>query len=196
MIRVALTGGIATGKSHVRALMEAAGVPTIDADVLARDAVAPGSPGLAAVIERFGPDVLDAAGALDRRRLGEIVFADPAARQALERIVHPIVQRAIRDWFATLDARRHPVAVADIPLLFETGREGEFDAVVVTACDERTQLRRIVTRDGLSEEEARARVAAQMPLAEKIARADYVVRTDGPLADTEAQVRRILDTIG
>jgi dephospho-CoA kinase len=186
--RIALTGGIATGKSHVRAEFERLGVPTIDADVLARKAVESGSPGLSAVVSRFGRAVLDPDGALDRRKLAEVVFADAGARRDLERIVHPVVQRAIDDWFASLDPARHPFAIADIPLLYETGRDGGFDAVIVTACDPATQLRRVMQRDGASEDDARRRIAAQLPIEEKIRRANYVIRTDGAVSDTNQQV--------
>lgn len=190
MRKVALTGGIATGKSHVRAEFEALGVPAIDADVLAREVVAPGTPGLAAVTERFGRDVLDTSGALDRRKLGAVVFADAAARHDLEQIVHPLVRQAIDRWFASLDAR-HPFAIADIPLLYETGRDRDFSAVIVTACGPETQLRRIIHRDGLSEEEARRRIAAQIPVEEKVRRATYVIRTDGDFEETRRQVREL-----
>src|SRR6187397_2308279 len=162
MKRVALTGGIATGKSHVRAAFERLGVPTIDADTLAREAVAAGSPGLAAVIARFGADILDANGSLDRRKLGAIAFADPLARRDLEQIIHPIVRAQTDAWFASLDAGQS-FAVADIPLLYETGRDSDFDDVVVTACAEETQIRRVMHRDSVTEQEARQRLAAQLP---------------------------------
>ena len=187
MRRIGLTGGIATGKSHVRARFEALGVPTIDADALAREVVAPGTAALAGIVRRFGADVLDGSGMLDRRKLGAIVFEHPAERRALEAIIHPDVRRAMDAWFQTL-APTLPFAIADIPLLYETGRHGEFDAVLVTACATDTQVRRVMDRDRLSETEARLRVAAQMPLEEKVRRADYVIRTDGTLADTGAQV--------
>ena len=189
--RIALTGGIATGKSHVRARFETLGVPTIDADVLARQAVAPGTPGLAAVIARFGPEILDASGTLDRAMLAGIVFADAQARRDLEGIVHPAVRRAIDDWFASLDGSHHRFALADIPLLYETGRDRDFEAVVVAACDANTQLRRLMARDTLTEEEALRRIAAQMPIDEKVTRADYVIRTDGTFEETNRQVREI-----
>jgi len=196
MKRIALTGGIATGKSHVRADFERLGVPTVDADVLARQVVTPGSPALTAIVERFGPDILDGTRALDRRKLGAIVFADPAARRDLEHIVHPAVRGATDAWFASLDATRHPFAIADIPLLFETGRERDFDLTITTACDPATQLRRLMARDGLSEEEARQRLAAQMPTEEKVRRADYVIRTDGTAEETNRQVRDVLNELG
>ena len=189
--RIALTGGIATGKSHVRAEFEKLGVPTIDSDVLARKAVAPGSAGFAAVASRFGLGVLDANGAIDRHKLAGVVFTDPAARRDLEAIVHPIVRTATEAWFASLDATRHPFAIADIPLLYETGRDGDFDAVIVTACDPETQVSRVVARDRATEEEARQRIAAQLPIDDKVARADYVIRTDGTVEDTDRQVAEI-----
>jgi dephospho-CoA kinase len=189
--RVALTGGIATGKSHVRRELERLGVPTIDADVLARDAVAPGSAGLAAVIRRFGRDVVNADGTLNRRALAALVFADPDARRDLEGIVHPEVRRASDAWFASLDPAACRFAVADIPLLYETGRDRDFDRVIVTACEEATQRQRLMARDGLTEAEARQRMAAQLPLAEKVRRADYVIRTDGTRDATDAEVRRV-----
>jgi dephospho-CoA kinase len=189
MRRIALTGGIATGKSHVRAQFERLGVPTIDADTLARDVLATGTPGLQAVVSRFGRGVLDQTGALDRRKLGSIVFSDPVARHDLEEIVHPAVRTAIDAWFQSLGDETPGFAVADIPLLYETGREREFDAVVVTACDPATQLARIIARDNISEAEARARIAAQLPIDEKIRRANHVITTDGSFDETNRQVR-------
>ena len=194
MRRVALTGGIATGKSHVRAEFERLGVPTIDADILARAAVAPGSPARTAVASRFGADVLDPSGALDRKKLGAVVFADPQARRDLEQIIHPAVRLAIDQWFATLPANP-PFAIADIPLLYETGRAGEFDAVIVTTCDPDTQVRRVMSRDSVSESEARQRIAAQLPSAEKTRRATYVIHTDGTVDDTARRVREIYDAL-
>ncbi len=189
VVRVGLTGGIATGKSYVTNRLRDAGLPVIDADQLARDAVAPGSDGLRAVAERFGAGVLDASGALDRSALGAIVFADRLARTDLEAIIHPEVRWRIDAWFADLAASgyRGP-AIADIPLLFETGRTHDFDVVVVVACEPATQRTRLMARDRLSEAEADARLAAQWPIAEKVESADRVVMTDGTFADTDAQV--------
>jgi dephospho-CoA kinase len=194
MLRVALTGGIATGKSYCLGRFAAHGVPTIDADVLAREAVAPGSPGLRAVADRFGPGILTADGALDRPALGRIVFRDPRARAALEAIIHPEVYRRIRAWFAGLPPAGR-LAMADIPLLFETGQEHEFDAVVVTACEPAEQLRRMVARDRLSTAEARERLASQLPIDEKIKRATHVIHTDRGFADTDAQVRDVYSAL-
>jgi dephospho-CoA kinase len=189
--RVALTGGIATGKSSVRKHFEELGVPTIDADVVARRVVVPGTPELAAVAARFGPEVLDDAGALDRHRLADIVFKDPAARRDLEGIIHPAVRRETERWFRSLDGSGHPVAIADIPLLYEVGRDRDFDETIVAACDAETQLRRLMERNGMSEPDARRRLAAQLPIAEKVRRADYVIRTDGTFEDTNRQVEEV-----
>ena len=191
MLRVALTGGIGTGKSYVARQLAAAGVPVVDADRLARDVVAPGTPALAAVAERFGPEVLDEHGALRRPALAALVFADATARSDLEAIVHPAVLRGIDEFFAGLPSGV-AFAVADIPLLFETGRASDFDAVIVAACPPELQISRVMARDNATEAEVRQRMAAQLPIADKVARADYVVDTSGTFADTDAAVARIL----
>ncbi len=188
--RVALTGGIATGKSVVRACFDRLGVPTIDADLLARAAVAPGTPGLAAVVERFGPQILDRGGALDRRAMAARVFADVDSRRALESIIHPLVREATAAWFASLPPTT-AFAVADVPLLYEVGRDRDFDAVVVVACAAVTQHARLRARDGLTDQEAAQRIAAQWPVEEKVRRADFVVRTDGSLLDTEKRAEQV-----
>ena len=190
MLQAALTGGIATGKSYCLARFEALGIPTLDADRLARLAVAPGSAGLAAVVDRFGPSVIREDGTLDRGALAGIIFADRTARADLEAIVHPDVYRRLREWFARRPPAT-PIALADIPLLFETGHEHEFDCVIVCACSPDEQLRRLIERDGLSEPDARARLAAQWPIDEKARRADYVIRTDGSFTDTDAEIDRV-----
>lgn len=187
MRRVALTGGIATGKSWVLRRFASHGLPTIDADRLAHEVLAPGTPGAARVVTRFGPSVLAADGSIDRRALAAIVFKDPAARGELEAIVHPAVYDAISRWFEALPAQTL-AGVADIPLLFETGHERDFDEVVVTACEPDEQVRRLTSRDGLTEDEARARLAAQWPIAEKVARAGTVIDTGGSHDATNAQV--------
>jgi len=190
VLQVALTGGIATGKSYCLGRFAALGVPTIDADRLAREAVAPGSPGLAAVAQRFGAHIVREDGTLDRAALARIVFSDRTARADLEAIVHPDVYRRIREWFAQLP-HGTPVAMADIPLLFETGHEHDFDAVVVAACTPEEQLRRLVARDGLSETDARARLEAQSPIDEKVRRAQFVIRTDIGFPQTDEEIERI-----
>jgi dephospho-CoA kinase len=199
-LRVALTGGIASGKSYCLGRFAALGVPTIDADALSHEVVAPGTPGLAAVVARFGTGVLGADGALDRAALGDIVFADPAARADLEAIIHPLVYTRISAWFEELDraagaaASGPGFAIADIPLLYETGHAADFDRVIVTACSAAVQEQRLADR-GLSPEEARQRIAAQMPTDAKRARADIVIDTNGSKAETDAQVARVFETL-
>jgi dephospho-CoA kinase len=194
MVRIALTGGIATGKSHCLRRFAELGVPVIDADTLAREAVAPGTSGLDAIVGRFGSGVLAADGALDRAALARIVFADPRARASLEAIVHPEVYRRIREWFANLPPGTR-LAIADIPLLYETGQEHEFDRVIVAACEPQEQMRRMMSRNSLSEEDARARLAAQWPIPEKVSRADRVIWTDRGNAETDRQVRDVYETL-
>ena len=186
--RVALTGGIATGKSHCLAVFKSLGAPVIDADQVARDVVAPGSDGLAAVVKQFGRAVLLPNGQLNRAALGMVIFADPAARHRLEDIIHPRVNAVIERWFGALT---EPLGIADIPLLFETSREDDFDLIVVAACRPDQQLARLVARTHLSEADARNRIAAQLPLADKVARADYVIDTGGTKDQTEARTKAV-----
>jgi dephospho-CoA kinase len=188
VIRVALTGGIASGKSLVAAELARLGAVVIDADVLAREVVEPGTPGLAAVVERFGPEVLD-GDRLDRTRLGTLVFADAAARRDLERIIHP----AVRARAAELERAAPPdaVVVHVIPLLVETGQQDDFDRVVVVDADPDTQLARLSSRDGMSEEAARARLAAQASGEERRMAADIVLSNQGSVSDLHAQIGRL-----
>lgn len=191
MVRVALTGGIASGKSHVLAAFAARDVPTIDADLISHSVVAAGTPAAEAIEHRFGPDIIGPDGEINRRKLGAVVFSDASARRDLEAIIHPAVYSAIRRWFEMLPANTR-FAVADIPLLYETGHEGDFDVVVVAACEPEEQIRRVMTRDGLTEPEARSRVSAQHPIGEKIDRADYVVWTTGTQAETSGKVEDLI----
>jgi dephospho-CoA kinase len=193
MTRIGLTGGIATGKSYVVRRLRDAGVPVVDSDVLAREAVAPGTVVLATIVERFGPEILT-EGELDRARLGELVFRDPDARRELEAMVHPVVRRRIAEFFGALPPET-PLAVADIPLLFETHGERNFDKIIVVACAPATQIERIMARDGLGRDAAERRVAAQLPIEEKVRRADYVIWTDGPYEETNVQVAAVLASL-
>jgi dephospho-CoA kinase len=190
MLTVALTGGIATGKSYCLKRFADLGAPVIDADVLAREAVARGTPALNAVVERFGAGVLTPAGDLNRSALARIVFSDPRARATLEAIVHPEVYRRIREWFANLPPGT-TLGIADIPLLYETGQEHEFDRVIVAACDVVEQIRRMVVRDGFTDADARARLAAQWPIDEKVARAPIVIWTDRGFEETDRQIDEV-----
>lgn len=194
MLRVALTGGIATGKTYVLQRLQQHGVPCLDADMLAHGVMAPGTEATAAIAERFG-DVLDADGAVDRVKLGPVVFADPSARRDLEAIVHPAVYRAIAAGLRGFERiGGSPLAVVDIPLLYETGHAAEFSKVIATLCPPEVQLARLAER-GLSREAAAQRLAAQLPADEKAARADYVIRTDGSFDDTDARVSQVLSEL-
>ena len=195
MKRIALTGGMGTGKSHVRAVFAALGVPTIDADTLARDVVAHGTPGFDAVVAQFGRGILTADGDLDRRALAGVVFADIGKRRELEAILHPAIRSAIDQWFASLDATAHPFAIADIPLLYEVGLDTEYDEVIVSSCAPQTQVKRIMARDNLDAAEVQRRLDAQMPLADKVKRATYVIDTNGSLVQTNAQVHKLYEQL-
>jgi dephospho-CoA kinase len=192
MLKIALTGGIATGKSHALEMFRRRGVPCLDADALAHGVEAAGTEATQAIAARFGHGVLTEDGAVDRSKLGPIVFADAAARRELEEIVHPAVYRAITAGLRAFELTGTPrLAVVDIPLLFETGRASEFDAVVATVCPVAMQVDRLVSR-GMNEGEARQRLAAQLSAAEKAKRANYTIDTSGTFEDTDAQVQRVL----
>ena len=189
---IGLTGGIATGKSTFAAALRALGAPVIDADKLARAAVAKGTPGLAAVVAAFGEGVLTPDGELDRRRMAGIVFSDAAARSRLEAAVHPAVRALFRAERARLEGAGHPVVVYDVPLLYEAKVEGEVDLVVVVWAPRESQIARLAARDGLRREEAEARLAAQLSIDEKAALADAVVVNDRDPAGLADKARRLL----
>ena len=189
MLKVALTGGIATGKSYVLARLRDRGVPTIDADDVVHEALAPGTKTNSAIALQFGNAFVEPDGSIDRKLLALNVFGDPEQRRRLEEIVHPVVYDSIRKWFDTL---RAPIGVASIPLLYETGREKDFEFVVVTVCPPAVQLQRLVERDRMSEEEARRRIDAQMPAGEKAARGNFVILTGGTIQATDRQVDELL----
>jgi dephospho-CoA kinase len=192
MLKAALTGGIATGKSYVLSRFRARGVPCLDADVLAHGVMAAGTEASRAIAARFGDDIMASDGAVNRRRLGPLVFGDPSARRDLESIVHPAVYRAITTGLKAFELSDSPrLAVVDVPLLYETGHEADFDRVVATVCPPETQVARLVAR-GLSDDDARRRLHAQIPAAEKAARAHHVIDTSGTYAETDAQVDAIL----
>lgn len=189
MLKVGLTGGIGAGKSEVSRLLDSYGAVLVDADLIAREVVAPGTPGLAAVVAEFGEEVLLPDGALDRPKLGSVVFADPARLAALNAIVHPLV----RDRSAELERLAGPgdVLVNDVPLLAENGLAKVFDLVVVVDAAEATRLDRLVRLRGMPEKEARARMAAQSSREDRLAIADLVIDNDGPLEALEPQVREV-----
>ncbi len=188
---IGLTGGIGSGKSSVAAMLRELGATVIDADQLAREAVAPGTPALQAIVARFGPETLTPSGELDRRALGRRVFADEEARRALNAIVHPEVAALAAQRMSDALASGAPLVVYDVPLLYENGLEQSLPEVVVVWARPETQRSRIARRDRLSPEEIEARLAAQLPLADKVARADRVIDNDGDLEATRAQVRAL-----
>ena len=192
MLKVALTGGIATGKSYVLARLKSRGVATIDADDIVHQALSAGSAVTDAIAARFGSVFLRPDGSINRTLLAAKVFSEPETRRQIEAIVHPVVYEAIRKWFGSLD---RPLGVASIPLLYETGREQDFDFVVVTVCPPDVQLRRLLERDRMTEEEAHQRIAAQLPAEEKAARGDFVIQTGGTKLTTDRQVDELIATV-
>jgi dephospho-CoA kinase len=186
-----LTGGIGAGKSTVAELFAARGVPVVDADALAREVVAPGGPAHADVAAVW-PEVIAADGAVDRKRLRGIVFADPAARARLEAITHPRIQAAAEARLVALAQGGHRLAVYEATLLVETGRWRDFDGLIVVTASRQTQIARAMARDLLTRPEVEARLRAQLPTEEKVRLATHIVDNDGPRAATEAQVDDLL----
>jgi dephospho-CoA kinase len=183
-----LTGGIASGKSTVARLLGERGAAVIDADELAREVVAPGQPAYREIVETFGPEVLCPDGTLDRKALGARVFADPELRRRLNAITHPRIAALSAERLAALAARGVPIAFYEAALLVENRIHEGLAGLVVVACDEATQLARVMARDGLDEAAARARIAAQLPLAAKVAVADHVIDNSGDLSATAREV--------
>jgi dephospho-CoA kinase len=191
---VGLTGGIASGKSTVSAMFRDLGAQVIDADQVAREVVAPGTPGVEEVARRF-PGVVDARGQLDRAALGERIFADPVERKALEAILHPRIREEVARRIEALARAGNDVVLYDAALLIENGLHRGMNGVVLVAAPEAAQRARLIARDGLDEAAISARLAAQLPLADKRAHATWVVDNGGSLEDTRAQVRRIWEEI-
>jgi dephospho-CoA kinase len=191
MRSVGLTGGIGSGKSAVSALLRSYGAVVLDADAMAREVVAVGTPGLAAVVEAFGSQVLQPDGALDRARLGRQVFADPEQLARLNAVVHPLVAERHRELRAQAEAAGARVLVHDVPLLVENGLQDRYDDVVVVAASPATQLDRLVRLRGMAESEARDRIGAQASLQDRLAVATHVIRNDGPIEDLAPQVERL-----
>lgn len=189
---VGLSGGIATGKSTVTALLAGPSVRVVDADALAREVVEPGTPAHTQIVAEFGKEVLQPAGRLDRARLGEIVFPDAAKRKRLEAITHPAIRRRFEQIMADLErAGFDGLLIWDAALLVESGGSKNMDRVVIVTTDSATQLKRLMQRDGCTEEAALARIASQMPLAIKARYGDYVIDNSGPREETEARVREV-----
>jgi dephospho-CoA kinase len=192
-MRVALTGGIASGKSTVSALLRELGAVVIDADQLAREVVAPGTTGLAEVVEAFGPEVLTEDGSMDRPAVGRIVFADEAKRRRLEQIIHPrVFEESVR---LEQSAPEGALVVHDIPLLAESRGADGFDAVIVVDTPHETQVERMLRDRGMTREEAESRIAAQASREDRLAVATHVVENDGTREELEARVRQVYDEL-
>ena len=193
MLKVGLTGSIAVGKSFVCSVLRELGCHVLDADVTAREVVAKGTPGLAAIVREFGEGVLTEAGDLDRKKLGAIVFANKQKRELLNSIVHPLVIETQDSWIDGVElSDPDGIAVIDAALMIESGGYKRFDKLIVVWCNSAIQLERLMRRDGLSESEAKERVAAQMPQDEKKKFADHLIDTSLGFDDTRAQVKDIV----
>ncbi|MDW8251084.1 MAG: dephospho-CoA kinase, partial [Myxococcales bacterium] len=190
-----LTGGIASGKSTVGRRFAQRGVPVLDADQIAREIVEPGTPGLAALVKAFGPGILLPSGELDRKALAARVFHDPSQRAILNAITHPRIRAATYEAVARLADQGEPLVCYEAALLIENGLAEAFRPLIVVATSEAEQLRRTQERDGATEEEARARVASQMPLAEKIRQADWVIPNEGTLEELLRRADEVLDQV-
>jgi len=188
---IGLTGGIATGKSTVAAMLAERGAAVVDSDRVAREVVEPGTAGLAAVVSAFGDGVVDGTGRLDRARLAALIFADPGRRRRLEEILHPLIRTRTLELAAAATAAGPPLIAVDVPLLFEVGRQRDFpDGVMLVYADAATQLQRLREREGLDAEAAARRLAAQLPIDGKRSLATWVIDNRGSLAVTCDQVAR------
>ena len=190
-----LTGNIGAGKSTVARLLVKHGVPVIDADLLAREVVQPGQPALTEIAARFGPGVFNPDGSLDRKALGARVFANAEERAALNAIVHPRIAQASAQRIAALAAAGHKAAVYEAALIVENGLDEGLDGLIVVNVPEELQIARLRARDGLTEDEARARLAAQLPAARKRERATFLIENHGSEADLDEQVARVLQVL-
>jgi dephospho-CoA kinase len=190
-----LTGGIGSGKSTVAARLMEHGLPVVDADALAREVVLPGSPGLAEILTSFGSEVLCPDGTLDRSHLAAMVFERDSAREALEAILHPRIRAVASQRFADIEARGEPLACYEVPLLFENGLQDSLRPVVVVVAPDAVRIDRVVARDRSTEDRARARLRAQLPLTDKAARADHVIDNGGSVAATCDRTDRVLTAI-
>ncbi len=195
MWTIALTGGIACGKTTVAGWLREAGARVIDADAISRELTAPGGPALPAILEAFGPGVFRPDGTLDRAGLGQIVFGNESARRRLNGILHPLVQGRMREEMEKCRKSGVLIVVLDVPLLFEAGMEYLADKVICVSAPEALQIKRLRERDGLTEAQAQARIRSQWPLQEKERRADGVIRTEGPLQEVRQQTLQLYESL-
>lgn len=195
MFKLGLTGGIATGKTTISNYLKSIDIPVLDADEYARKIVEPGTPGLAAITNTFGEQVLRADGSLNRKLLGQIVFNDSSARQTLNDITHPRIQQMMADELHRLSEQQIPLVILDIPLLLENKNVAGADAVMVVTIPESLQLTRLMQRNNLTEKEAQSRISSQMPLVEKEKLADFVIDNSGTISSTQKQVEKVIQKI-
>jgi len=195
MLRVGLTGGIASGKSTVASMLRDLDCPVLDADSIARELLEPGQDAYKEVVREFGEGILLKGGAVDRPKLGAIVFADAQKRARLNQILHPRIQKVVADWFTALDRPGGPdMAFEDAALILEAGVKNSFDCVVVCWCRPEQQVERLLQR-GMSEADARQRIAAQMPMEKKRRLADVQIDCSGPMEETKGQVHAVVDRL-
>lgn len=194
-VMVGLTGGIASGKSTASRMFTELGAYVIDADKIARAVVEPGEPALDAIRSAFGEEVIASDGSLDRERLGQIVFADPSARARLGQITHPRIAQAMMEEASAAEEAGHAWVIYDAALIVENNLHAGLAALIVVSLDPEVQLQRLLARDGFTLEQARARVDSQLPLADKVAVADYVIDNSGSLEATEARVTELYQKI-
>ncbi len=186
-----LTGGIGSGKSTVAAMFRDEGIPVVDADRIARDVIAPGQYAYLEIVHRFGRGILLPDGEIDRKRLGDVVFADPVRRAELEAVTHPRIVEGIAYALQKLDAAGHPAAIVEAALIHEKGRGGMFEAVIGVRCGGIRQVERLMRRDGIPKEKALLRLSAQMDADEKAKASDHVIDNSGDLESTRSQVRAL-----
>lgn len=195
MFKLGLTGGIATGKTTISNYLKTKGIPVLDADEYARKIVEPGTPGLTDIVNTFGKQVLQSDGSLNRKLLGQIIFNDMTARQKLNGITHPRIQKMMTDELQKLAKDKTPLVILDIPLLLENHNIAGADAIMVVTVPESIQLNRLMQRNNLTKEEAQRRIDAQMPLSEKEKLADFIVDNSGTIANTLTQVDKVIQNI-
>ena len=193
---VGLTGGLGTGKSTVSRMLVQRGVPVIDADRIAREVAEPGGPALPGIIQAFGPGMLQPDGSLDRPKMAQLVFGNPQKLSQLETLIHPHVQSAVANQRKQLEVQGHQWAVYDVPLLFEKNLQGQFDSVIVVSVnDAKTQAQRLKVRNGWNDEEIQKRLDSQLPLSEKVKRAQYVIQNDADLPSLEKKVDSLVQLL-
>jgi dephospho-CoA kinase len=192
---IGLTGGIASGKSRVAEILKNKGFKVVDADLIAREVVQAGTSGLKAVVDKFGVEVLLPDGGLDRKKLGRLVFGQPGKLKQLEDILHPLVKKETARQRQEHQEQGHDFVFYDVPLLFEKKMESEFDGILVVVASEALQRERMKNRDHLSEQDIENRLRSQVPLPEKIKKADWVIRNEGSLQDLEVEASNVLRKI-